>query len=135
MPKLSQGLSEVSIVIVPLPEAAYQLEIAEVIVGQSKSKLDMVTIAYKVSEGDFKGRQLYDYFVLETKDHNPNEPGLRGLKRLIVAALNEDRANADDFDTDELQGALVTGFIKQETYEDDAGETQISNKVKKILPA
>lgn len=135
MPKLSQGLSEVSTVVVPLPEAAYQLEIAEVTVGKSKSKLDMVTVVFKVTEGDFKDRQLYDYYVLETKEHNPNESGLRNLKRLIVAALSEDRANSEDFDTDELQGAIITGFIKQETYEDEAGETQISNKIKKILPA
>lgn len=135
MPKLSQGLSEVSTVIVPLPEAAYQLEIAEVEVGQSKSKLDMVTVTYKVTEGDFKGRQLRDYFVLETKEHQPNESGLRTLKRLIVASLGEDRANSEDFDTDELQGAIVTGFVKQEDYDDEAGDTQISNKIKKILPA
>lgn len=136
MPKLPGSLADTSTTIVPMDAGTYELEIDEVEVGKSKSKLDMVTVVYKVAEGDFKGRQIRDYFVLETKQHEANEAGLRGFKRLVVAALGEERANAEDFDTDELQGMRVTAVIKQDSYEDeDTKEEIINNKIKKILPS
>jgi uncharacterized protein DUF669 len=135
MPKLPQSLADVSTKSVPMPEGVYQAVIDEVEVGESKSKLPMVTITYRITEGEFTKRTLNDYMVLETKKHEPNEPGLRSLKRAIVAALGEDRANADDFDTDELAGQAVTLVVKQDSYEDEMDEEQISNKVKKVLPA
>lgn len=137
MPKLPSSLSDVSTTIVPMEEGTYSATISEVEVGKSKSKLDMVTITYKIQDHDqYKGRELRDYFVLETKEHEPNESGLRNLKRLIVATLGEDRANDEDFDTDELQGQQVTLVVKQDSYEDkDSGEEVVNNKVKKVLPA
>lgn len=135
MPKLPQSLADVSTVVVPLAEGVYAASIDEVEVGQSKSKLPMVTVIYEISDGEFKGRKLYDYMVLETKKHEPNEAGLRQLKRLIVAALGEERADAEDFDTDELVGASVTLVVKQESYEDEGGDDQISNRIKKVMPA
>lgn len=135
MPKLPQSLADVSTVVKPIDEGTYAAEISEVEVTESKSKLPMVVVTYAILEGDFKGRKLTDYMVLETKKHEPNEPGLRQLKRLIVAALGEDSANSDDFDTDELQGQQVTLVIKQESYEDEGGEEQVSNRVKKVLAA
>lgn len=135
MPKLPQSLADVSTVVVPLTEGVYAASIDEVEVGQSKSKLPMVTVIYEISDGEFKGRKLYDYMVLETKKHEPNEAGLRQLKRLIVAALGEERADAEDFDTDELVGASVTLVVKQESYEDEGGDDQISNRIKKVMPA
>lgn len=134
MPKLPTSLADVSTKSVPLDEGTYMCEIDEVEVTESKSKLPMVVVTYKITEGDSAGRKVTDYMVLETKKHEPNEPGLRSLKRLIVAALGEDRANAEDFDTDELQGQAVTCVIKQESYEED-GEDMISNKIKKVLAA
>ncbi len=135
MPKLPQSLADVSTVVKPIDEGTYAAEISEVEVTESKSKLPMVVVTYTISDGDFKGRKLTDYMVLETKKREPNEPGLRQLKRLIVAALGEDSANSDDFDTDELQGQNVTLVIKQESYEDEGGDEQVSNRVKKVLAA
>lgn len=134
MAKLPSSLADVSTVSKPIDEGTYQCEISEVEVKKSKSKLDMVVVEYKITEGDFAGRTVTDYMVLETKKHEPNEPGLRSLKRLIIAALGEERAAAEDFDTDELQGQTVTCVIKQDSYEDEDTEEEIvNNKVKKVF--
>lgn len=137
MPKLPGSLADVSTTITPLPEGSYQLEIDEVEVGKSKSQLDMITVTYKLLDNaDFPNRTLRDYFVLETKKHEPNESGLRGFKRLVVASLGEERADSEDFDTDELKGAVITAIVKQEQYTDeDTGEEMVSNRIKKIIPA
>jgi hypothetical protein len=137
MPKLPSSLADVSTTIIPLPEGSYNLEVDEVTVGKSKSQLDMITVTYKLLDNEeFPNRTIRDYFVLETKKHEPNESGLRGFKRLVVAALGEERADAEDFDTDELKGATITAIIKQEQYEDeDTGEEMVSNRIKKIIPS
>ena len=137
MPKLPGSLADVSTTFVPMPEGSYSAIIESVDLGKSsKSKVPMITVEYKIIDNEeFKNRKLYDYFTLETKSGEPNEAGMRSLKKLIIAALGEDRANADDFDTDELEGQQVTLVVKQEQYEDEGGDEQVSNRVKKVLAA
>lgn len=136
MPKLPGSLADVSTTFVPMPEGSYSALIESVDMGKSsKSKVPMITVEYKVIDSEeFKNRKLFDYFTLETKAGEPNEAGLRSLKKLIIAACGEDRANADDFDTDELEGQQVMLVVKQESY-DDNGEEAVSNRVKKVLAA
>ena len=136
MPKLPQSLADVSTKVTPMPEGTYAAVIEEVEVTESKSKLPMVVVTYKITEGEFANRKLTDYMVLETKKHEPNEAGLRQLKRLIVATLGEERADAEDFDTDELQGNACTLIVKQDSYNEEGEEEEtITNKVKKVLAA
>lgn len=136
MPKLGASLADISLVMKPIDEGPYAAEIGEVSNSPSKNHIPMIAITYSITEpGEFVGRKITDYFTLQTSKGEPNEAGLRGLKRVITAALSEDRANDEDFDTDELTGAAVTLYIKQEMYKDDAGDEQPSNKVKKVLPA
>jgi hypothetical protein len=135
MPKLPSSLADVSTKVVPMEEGTYSAVIDEVELTKSKSKLDMVVVTYKIVDHEiYAKREIKDYFVLETKEHEPNESGLRNLKRLIVATVGEDRANDEEFDTDELEGQQVTLVVKQESYEAD-GEEGVSNRVKKVLPA
>lgn len=138
MPKIGATLADISTVIKPIDAGSYPAEITDVEHTESKkSHVPMVAVTYTLGgDSEFKGRKITDYFTLQTTKGEPNEAGLRGLKRLIVAACGEDRANDPDFDTDELQGQPVELVIKQEQYEDeDSGETQISSKVKKVLAA
>lgn len=136
MPKIGAGLADISTKIDPLPENTYRAEIADVTHGKSKkSSVPMITVEYKLTKDNEEGggRTLYDYFTLEQTNGDVNEAGLRSLKRLIIAACGEDRANAEDFDTDELKGQLVDLVVKQEGYEDEAGDEQVSNRVKKVV--
>ena len=137
MPKIGATLADISTIIKPIDPGSYPAEITDVEHKESKtSKVPMVSITYTLGgDSEFKGRKLTDYFTLQTTKGEPNEAGLRGLKRVIVAACGEDRANDEDFDTDELQGQVVEVVVKQETYEDESGDEQISSKVKKVLPA
>ncbi len=134
MPRLGASLADISMKVVPITDGAHRASIVEAKMGKSKNNIPMVTLSYEISEGDFKGRKLSDYFTLQTNNGDANEAGLRGLKRIIAATLGEDRANADDFDTDELVGQDVEIVVKQESYTDpDTDETSIQNKVKKVI--
>lgn len=136
MPKLGASLADISMKVEPITPGAHRARIAEAKMGKSKNNVPMVTLTYELTEGDFKGRKLSDYFTTQTKEGQVNEAGLRGLKRIIAATLGEDRAEADDFDTDELVGADVEVVVKQENYTDpDTDETSIQNKVKKVIAA
>lgn len=137
MPKIGATLADISTVIKPIDPGSYPAEISNVEHTTSKkSHVPMIAVEYTLGgDSEFKGRKITDYFTLQTTKGEPNEAGLRGLKRVIVAACGEDRANDEDFDTDELQGQLVEVVVKQEEYEDDQGETQVSGKIKKVLPA
>jgi|SRR3982751_1482175 len=137
MSVLNAKLADISTKVEPVAVGAHRAQIKEVIQGKSKkSSVPMVTITYKINDEDdpYNKRELSDYFTLETKEGEPNEAGLRGLKRVIVAALGEDRANAEDFDTDELKGVDVEIVTIQEPYEDpDTKETSVNSKVKKVV--
>lgn len=137
MSVLNAKLADISTKVDPIVPGAHRAQIVEVVQGKSKkSKVPMVTVTYKITDENDPNnkRELNDYFTLEQINGEPNEAGLRGLKRVIVAALGEERANAEDFDTDELKGADVEIVTKQETYKDeDTGEDDISSKVKKVI--
>ena len=136
MPKLGASLADISMKVTPITPGAHRARIAAAEMGKSKNNVPMVTLTYEITEGEFKGRKLSDYFTTQTKTGEPNEAGLRGLKRIIAATLGEDRANDDDFDTDELVGADVDVVVKQETYkdpDDPTAEETIQNKVKKVV--
>lgn len=136
MPKLPASLAEVSTKSEPYPEGAYEAKITDVEVGKSKSKLDMVTVTFEVKHPETgKKREVKEYCVFETKEHGENEGGMRRFKRIVVAAVGENRANAEDFDTDEIEGEMVTVILKHEEYEDkDSGDEEVTNRIKKVLP-
>lgn len=137
MAVLNAKLADISTKVEPVDDGAHRAQIKSVEQGKSKkSQVPMVTIVYKINDENdpHNKRELSDYFTLQQKDGEPNEAGLRGLKRVIVAALGEERADAEDFDTDELIGADVEIVTKQESYTDEiTNETSVNGKVRKVI--
>jgi hypothetical protein len=136
MPKIGASMADIKTTFDPLPEGEYPATIKAVEQKKSRTGKDMIVITYELTAdaGDNKGRQLFDNITLQKDNGERNEAGLRGFKRIVENLLGEERASDDDFDTDELLSVPCVLFVKQESYE-DAGETKISNRVKKVLAA
>lgn len=144
MPELGTPLADISLKFQVLPESSYRLKIPEIEMTKTKKKPErkMIVVKFQVDDDqhtdpdsgkNLKGSTFKEYFVIEDKDLKPSEPGLRNLKRLIQACLGDDRANASDFNTDELKGAVCWAIVKIESGEDDSGEEQTNNRIKRYI--
>lgn len=131
--KVNANLADISTKVDPLPEEEYTLKLTAIEVTKSKStQKPMIAMTWQVQGGEYDGRNVYEYITFETKDGKPNEGGLRRFKRLVASQVGMDRANSDDFDTDEILNCEIQAYIIQEEGEYQ-GETQVSNRIKKYL--
>lgn len=64
-----------------LPKGKYNAIVDEVSFGDSSGGNAMLTVVYQVTEGEFEGRKLWDFFVLEG---NGAEYALPKLKKFLV---------------------------------------------------
>lgn len=104
-------------------------------VGAGKQPAFIVTS--EVASGEREGAVTADYIYLKTKDGKPNKIGLGRVKAYAEATLGAERANAQDFDTDELIGNQFDGQMTAETYVDKSVTPPVqktSVKLGKILP-
>lgn len=95
-------------------------------------------IVSEVTEGERIGAQVQDYQYLKQKDGKPNKMGLGRIKAYAEATVGADRANAADFDTDELIGKVFDGSMEEESYTDKTVTPPVQKttvKLKKIVPA
>lgn len=118
MPKLGEALRDVSTAAKAPTPGIY---VAQIKVEDTKSRnnKDMTVVTYTIIGTEFDGNELKEYFVTEGKDGGYNEAALRGLKRLAIAALGEEVANSDEFDTEMLNDVTVSVIVKADSYEDE----------------
>lgn len=64
-----------------LPKGDYPAVVDEMEFGDSKAGNPMVTVKYKITEGEFADRVLFDYWVLDGKG---KDFGLGKLKKFLV---------------------------------------------------
>lgn len=105
-------------------------------VGQGKQPAFI--IVSEVTQGERIGAQIQDYIYLQTKDGKPNKSGLGRIKAYAEATVGNERANAKDFDTDELIGNQYDGVMEEESYTDTKVTPPVqktTTRLKKILPA
>lgn len=90
----------------PIPRGLYRCKVADVQSGESKSSGNpMLTVEYEIVErGDFKGRKLWDYIVL-------NDSSAWKLKQFTDALGLNGRGTLD---TDEVVGDQVMVRVKHE---------------------
>lgn len=95
----------------PIPRGVYRCKIADVTVGESKSSGNpMITVEYEVVEkGDWKGRKLWDYIVL-------NDASAWKLRQFTDAVGVKAKG---ELDTDKLVGEIVMIKVKHETDDRD----------------
>lgn len=139
MPRIKASLADVSTEFTPVEPGAYEAEITDVAetTNEGRTHYD-VTLTVK-DPGDFFGRKIRDRIYIHKKDGDLNEYGLVQLKRYFEATVGEDRANADDADTDELlhQHAMIqVGIDGYEVENKLTGKTEKRqvNRVEAIAP-
>lgn len=94
-------------------------------------------VSSEVVSGERIGAVVQDYQYLKTKDGKPNKMGLGRIKAYAEATVGAERANASDFDTDELIGNQFDGVMEEESYTDNSTTPPTQKKtvkLKKILP-
>jgi hypothetical protein len=69
-----------------MPKGDYEAIVDELTFGESKSDNPMITVKYKIVAGEFEGRVVYDYWVLNGKG---SEFGLAKLKKFLVRVTPE----------------------------------------------
>src|SRR5262245_53973923 len=88
----------------PIPVAAYKMQISDATVGTSKASIErgdpqeMITVEYEIVEdGEFKGRKVWDYIVL-------NDISQWKVRQLIDALGSKLKGTLD---TDAIIGSRV----------------------------
>lgn len=108
-----------------LPKGDYAAIVDELTFGESSKGNPMITVKYKVSEGEFEGRVLFDYWVLNGKGA---EFGLAKLKKFLVRVMPEvDISSFNPTTFAENEGAVgreltMSVRVKKETKGDYKGE-------------
>lgn len=134
MPKIEGGLQDISTERRVAPEGIYAGQIKSITLAPNKNGKPMFTIETQITEGEYSGMILSKYLTLQTKEGKKNEGALRELKILVTDVLGEERANNEDFDTDELLDQVVGLYVAVESYEDKVmKETVNTNNLKRIM--
>jgi len=118
----------------PIPAGRYLLEVSgieETETKQSQPPKPMLKLKYKVQEGEYEGRIVFDNMVLPNTNmgDDANRMARSRLKALINACGIS--LEADDFDTQDLIGARFIGVV---TIRAEKGYDP-SNSVKNYLAA
>lgn len=117
-----------------IPKGTYPAVVDELEFGDSKKGNPMMTAKFKITEGEFEGRVVFDYWVLQGKG---SEFGLGKLKKFlsrVTPEVNLASFNPEDFADEgtaigrELQVVLRVRTQKSGEYK---GEKQ--NNVSDIL--
>ena len=74
-----------------MPKGEYACIVDEMTFGESSKGSPMITVVYQVVEGEFEGRKLWDYWVLNGKGA---EFGLAKLKKFLARICPEVGMNA-----------------------------------------
>lgn len=107
-----------------IPPDVYKARIDSVTEKVSKSGNDMLEIVYKITHGDFKGRQIWDYVVLAASS------GWK-MKQLVKALGLKDAGTLDT--KRDLEGKAIQIRTKTEGSEDS--EYGIQARIQRVIPA
>lgn len=118
MPRIKGTLADVNVKDVPPAPATYIFKIEDCeLVEDQQTGAQRVDIRQTIQDaGDENGKAVFTTLFLQKKDGADNKFGKRDLKRYAVAIVGEERANASDFDTDELLNQMFVAEVFHETY-------------------
>lgn len=124
MPKIKYDVSDVEAAPdydTPVPRGVYRCKIAAITHGPSKSSgRPMLTVEYEVVEkGDWKGRKLWDYIVLD-------DSSAWKLKQFTDALGLKGKGQLD---TDDAEGEIVLVRVKHETDDRDPEDVVVRARV------
>lgn len=126
MAKVKASMADVSTEFTQVGPGVYIFEVQEVKEVEADKKLgrlryDVKSEVIEVEDGEPEnlGRTFQDRIHFHKKDGEPNEFGIAQLKRYFEVTVGEERANADDADTDELIGHQFRAQITHRGYEQE----------------
>lgn len=124
MPKIKYDVSDVEAAPdydTPVPRGVYRCKISAITHGPSKSSgRPMLTVEYEVVEkGDWKGRKLWDYIVLD-------DSSAWKLKQFTDALGLKGKGQLD---TDDAEGSIVLVRVKHETDDRDPEDVVVRARV------
>lgn len=136
MPVLKNAnLSSVSTEFKPYPEGEYLIRVESSEVHQDGAQLRIIS---KIEEpAEFAGRTFTDFINLVKNDGKRNDIGYTTVKRYLEAVFGKGspEADAEEPDTDALNGSALRIYLVEETYKDKSGAEKPTNRVKHYLPA
>lgn len=112
-----------------LPAGKYSAEITESEVRPSSKGADMLALTLQVTEGEFKGRLLWDYLV-----HKHPKEQVRKIAERQIAAIMRACGKETIEDSSELHGIPMTVTVKVEQPKEGGQYDEPSNRIKKYAP-
>lgn len=115
----------------PIPEGDYVLEITEVEETESRKGNPMVKVTQIVSEGQYKGKIIWNQITLLPK----GEPGA-GIALHFLKSIGEPWEEKEnlDIDPERWKGKRFKAHVIQDTYTKPDGSKITNNKIKGIEP-
>lgn len=138
-PRINASMKDVSTDFNPIEPGIQRCEIVEVkevtndgppLRTEYHVKCKVLEIIENGKEEDV-GRTFTDRIYIHKKDGELNELGIAQLKRYFEVTVGDERANAEDADTDELIGGQFRVQTKFESYEVKDNLTGQTEKRKK----
>lgn len=137
--KVNANLADVSTTYEPIAAGDYEFKLAE-ITRDENGNWAFKSVVDEQGNAEF-GKPVYDRFNFTKKDGGENKFALAQFKRYAIATLGEERANADDLDTDEMLNGRFRGSVdieeypsKKHTNADGSPKIMKNNKFSAILP-
>lgn len=128
MARVNASLKDVSTKFEVAPAGDYEFKVVEI---QKPTDDDYIIISAIDEQGSPEyGKKVYDRFSFKKKDGGENRYGKAQLKRYFEAIVGEERANADDLDTDELLNGRFRGQISVEEWESKTKKDAQGNPAK-----
>lgn len=106
----------------PIPEGKYLCKIADVKEETTKNGNDVWKITLEVSEGEFKGRKIFDNLIF-------TEKAFGRVKKLYSAIGGYDLAQARNCETSDILDQVVLVETCIDSYKDNNGNDRQTNKV------
>ena len=141
MPKIKASMKDVSTDFSPIEPGVYKLEVQSVEEHEDEQTgrihyeiQSKIVAAEDGGNEDDVGRNFRDRIHIHKKDGELNQMGLAQLKRYFEVTVGEDRANADDADTDELVNQQFLGqlTIRKFTQEDNLTGEKVERQTNEI---
>lgn len=131
--KLEADFTKISTEYVPPVAGDYQMVVEDIEEGKTNSGLPQLVFTNKIVGGEYEGRTIKDFVVLQQKNGKVNDIGYGRVKAYAEAILGKEAANGGELNTEDLKGGAFTGVLKDDSYEKD-GETKKTVRLNKILP-
>lgn len=138
MPKITANFSKISSSTDQL-HGEFRCTLFEIeAVKTQTSGLDQLIFKNRVREPEeHADREIWDYCVMETKEHKPSKMGLGRLKAYAEAIMGAEYANSlSGIDTDDLKNGDVTLICSKQSYkksDEKGGGEGFKTQVDKIL--